>query len=82
MLQDPVISVRLGVGFILQDAGLLQDALFEGTQQLLPWSKEMARSLTALSFLHTDVVGVAAALRLFSNSLGYMNNLDMRMHSC
>lgn len=81
MLQDPVIFVRLGVGFILQDAGLLQDALFEGTQQLLPWSKEMARPLTALSFLHTDV-GVAAALRLFSNSLGFTNNLDMRMHSC
>ena len=70
------------MGFILQDAGLLQHALlFEGTQELLPWSMEMARSLTALCFLHTDI-GVAAALRLFSNSLGYMNNLDMRMHSC
>lgn len=81
MLQDPIIFVRLGVGFTLQDAGLLQDAVFEGTQQLLQWSKGMAKPLTALSFLHTDV-GVAAALRLFSNSLGYTNNLDMRMHSC
>lgn len=81
MLQDPVISVRLGVGSILRDAGLRQDALFEGTQQLLQWSNEMVRPLTALSFLHTDV-GVAAALRLFNNSLGYMNNLNMRMYSC
>lgn len=81
MLQDPVISVRLGVGSVLRDAGLLQDVLFEGTQQLLPWSNEMERPLTALSFLHTDV-GVAAALRLFSNSLGHRNNLDVRMNSC